>query len=162
MMPKSVNPGFPEIKPATRSVVEATNAPTRSHLFLVKSSAFLEPAEGPPWRPIRLLYPVFTRSTFVEMRLQLEAIGEDTSGFDRFEKGGLGWPDDEVDIVLDVSATMEEKWKALHCHRTQFGPSNPFRQLPEEVIRSMLGREHFILAWPKASKRPPADLFDGL
>ena len=32
--------------------------------------------------------------------------------------------------AMDVSATVDEKWHGLNCHRTQFGPSNLFRRLP--------------------------------
>ena len=61
-------------------------------------------------------------------------------------KAGLGWPDDEVDVTVDVSSTFDAKQKALLCHQTQFGPSNPLRQLPEETTRQMMSQEHFALA----------------
>ena len=50
--------------------------------------------------------------------------------------------------AMDVSATVDEKWDGLNCHRTQFGPSNLFRRLPEPTVKQMMGKEYFALAWP--------------
>lgn len=122
------------------------------------------PDQGAPWQPARLFYTAIPRSFFVEMRKRLEALGIDTSEFDRFEKRGMiGWPDEEVNVTLDVSRTVEAKWRALNCHRTQFGPDNFFRRLPENMLKEMMSREHFALAWPQPTPglRLP-DLFAGL
>lgn len=118
--------------------------------------------QGRPWRPARLVYPVFPRSFFQEMRRQIAALGLEVAD-DRLERDDLGWPDDQVHITLDVSGTVEAKQAALRCHRTQFGPNNPFNALPEEVLRQMIGQESFALAWPKPAPglRLP-DLFAGL
>jgi len=71
-----------------------------------------------------------------------------TSAFARFEEAGAGWPDDQIHVTLDVAEEIEAKWTALNCHRTQFGPDNLFRRLPEKVTRQIMSREHFALAWP--------------
>ena len=95
------------------------------------------------------------------MRDQLQAAGEDVEQFANFEE--RGWPDDKVTVTLDVSATVDDKWQALNCHRTQFGPKNLFRRLPEPIIKQMMSREHFALAWPEPpSGLKMADLFEGL
>ncbi|HEX6292405.1 MAG TPA: PIG-L family deacetylase [Herpetosiphonaceae bacterium] len=118
---------------------------------------------GPAWQPARLFYTVIPRGAFRVMRQQLAAAGIDTSQFDRFEESGMGWPDDQIHAVLDVSETVAAKWDALHAHRTQFGPENFFRQMPEQIVQQLLSLEHFALAWP-----PPSDdltlpdLFAGL
>ena len=49
---------------------------------------------------------------------------------------------------MDVSATWMRKWDGLNCHRTQFGPSNLFRRLPEPTVKQMMSEEYFALAWP--------------
>jgi LmbE family N-acetylglucosaminyl deacetylase len=119
------------------------------------------PAPGSPWQVSRLFYTAIPRSFFLEMRRQLEAAGEDVEQFASFEE--RGWPDENVTVTLDVSATVEDKWLALNCHRTQFGPKNLFRRLPEPTVKQLMSREHFALAWPEP---PPgfkmADLFEGL
>lgn len=119
------------------------------------------PAPGIPWQASRLFYTAIPRSFFLEMRRQLEAAGEDVEQFASFEE--RGWPDENVTVTLDVSATVADKWQALNCHRTQFGPKNLFRRLPEPTVKQLMSREHFALAWPEP---PPgfkmADLFENL
>ena len=50
---------------------------------------------------------------------------------------------------MDVADAVEAKWSALNCHRTQFGPGNLFRRLPEPTVKEMMRREYFALAWPE-------------
>ena len=122
------------------------------------------PEQGPAWQADRLFYTAIPRSFFRRMRDEMAALGMDTSQFDRFEEGGgRGWPDDQVNVVMDVSATVDEKWDGLNCHRTQFGPSNLFRRLPEPTVKQMMSEEYFALAWPEPEPGLRlADLFDGL
>ena len=81
---------------------------------------------------------------------EIQALGMDASDYDwLLEDDGRGWPDENVTAVVDVSETVEAKWQALHCHRTQFGPGNLFRRLPETTVRQMMGRESFAQAWPQ-------------
>jgi LmbE family N-acetylglucosaminyl deacetylase len=120
------------------------------------------PEQGKAWQASNLFYTAIPRSFFLDMREELEAIGEDTSQFARFEESGVGWPDDQIHVTLDVAEKIEAKWAALNCHGTQFGPDNLFRRLPEEVMKHLLSSEHFALAWPKATPgQQLADLFAG-
>ncbi|MFQ5342771.1 MAG: PIG-L family deacetylase, partial [Anaerolineae bacterium] len=98
----------------------------------------LRPGSVQAWQPVRLFYTAIPRSFFLEMRDRLDAMGADTSEFARFEESGAGWPDDQVHVTLDVAGAIEAKWAALQCHRTQFGPDNLFRRLPEDVLKEMM------------------------
>ncbi len=119
--------------------------------------------QGPAWEAARLFYTAIPRSFFLGMRDELAAMGQDTSDFARFEDDGAGWPDDKVNVTMDVADTVEAKWSALQCHRTQFGPSNLFRRLPEPLVKRMMSQEHFALAWPEPEPGLRlADLFAGL
>jgi len=121
------------------------------------------PEHGTPWQAHRLFYTVIPRSFFQEMRQRLEALGVDTSDFERFEQAGAGWPDEDVHVGLDVSAQIDAKWAALQCHRTQFGPDNIFRRLPVDMLKQIMSHEHFVLAWPEdVPPRGLVGLFDGL
>ena len=51
--------------------------------------------------------------------------------------------------MLDVADTVDAKWSALECHRTQFGPGNLFRRLPDAALKRMMSHEYFALAWPE-------------
>jgi LmbE family N-acetylglucosaminyl deacetylase len=103
----------------------------------------------PAWQAERLFYTAIPQSFFTWMIQQLKLTGEDTSGLEAFQESGLTWPDEQVHLILDVSDQIEAKWEAFHCHRTQFGPSNFFRRLPEAQVKQMIGKEHFALAWPE-------------
>ena len=79
----------------------------------------------------------------------MRALGLDTSDLDRFEEAGERWPEEQIHAVIDVAEWVDAKWRALYCHRTQFGPNNLFRRLPEGTMKQMMGKEHYSLAWPK-------------
>jgi N-acetyl-1-D-myo-inositol-2-amino-2-deoxy-alpha-D-glucopyranoside deacetylase len=146
--------GHPDHIAIHRHTVEAFRAaadPTR----------FIE--QGVPWQAHRLFYTAIPRSFFQEMRQRLEALGVDTSEFERFEQAGAGWPDEDVHVRLDVGAQIDVKWAAMQCHRTQFGPDSIFRRLPEDMGKQIMSCEHFALAWPEdVPEQGLADLFDGL
>jgi LmbE family N-acetylglucosaminyl deacetylase len=115
-----------------------------------------------PWSPSRLYYAVFPKSIFTTLRQALIAHGEDTSDFDRFEEADIGWDDDKIHAVIDVSDAIEAKWTALNCHRTQFGADNPFNRLPAEVTKALMSQEYLVQAFPE----PPdgvayTDVFEG-
>jgi N-acetyl-1-D-myo-inositol-2-amino-2-deoxy-alpha-D-glucopyranoside deacetylase len=112
------------------------------------------PLAGDPWQAERLFYSVIPRSLFDQLRQWLAEAGEDTADLDQFEADGSGWPDDQIHVVMDISALVEAKWQALECHATQFGPDNLFRRVPEEKAKAAISQEHFAQAWPP----PPADL----
>jgi LmbE family N-acetylglucosaminyl deacetylase len=131
--------------------------------FHAAADAARYPEQGTAWQVSRLFYTAIPRSFFLDLRDRLDALGEDTSQFERFEEAGAGWPDDQVDVTLDVEDRIEVKWTALNCHRTQFGPDNLFRRLPENMLRRILGREYFALAWPhRGPGLQLADLFAGM
>lgn len=109
------------------------------------------PDQGAAWPAARLFYTVIPRSFFAEMRDRMTALGIDTSQFARFDENKIGWPDERVHCRMDVSDQIETKLAALQCHRTQLGPENLFRRLPEEIVKQMLSREHFSLVWPEPS-----------
>ena len=146
--------GHPDHKAVHRHTVAA---------FHAAADAARYPQQGDAWQAKRLFYAVITHSFFIEMRERMLALGLDTSEFDDFASGEIGWPDDSVNAQEDVSATVGAKWEALNCHRTQFGPGNLFRRLPDEQVQELMSRESFSLAWPE----PEPDLnlnglFDGL
>jgi LmbE family N-acetylglucosaminyl deacetylase len=121
------------------------------------------PEQGTAWQPSRLFYTGIPRSFFLKLRDRLAALGRDTSSFDRFAEKGIGWPDVEIHVALDVGAVFEIKWAAFHCHRTQFGPDHLFRLLPEDEIREMMRYEYFAQAWPPLGYGYRlSDLFEGL
>ena len=121
------------------------------------------PGEGAPWQPARLFYSAIPRSAFKEMREHMKSAGIDTSDFERFEEAVIGWDDDQINVIMDVSDMIDIKWEALQCHRTQLGGENFFSRMPEAVRRQILSRESFVQAWPEPSEGLRlTHLFDGL
>lgn len=121
------------------------------------------PDLGPAWQASRLCYTAIPRSFFRRMREEMTSLGIDLSRFPRLDEGELGWPDEQVNIAVDVSRSVAAKWSALQCHRTQFGPGNLFRQLPEDRAQQMMSEEHFAVAWPApAPGARLSSLFAGL
>jgi LmbE family N-acetylglucosaminyl deacetylase len=127
--------------------------------FVAAGDAKQFPEQGPAWQPSRLFYTAIPRSFFLEMRDRLREMGIDTSDFARFEEAGAGWPDEKVNVTLDISAFIDAKWTALHCHRTQLSPDNLFLKVPEQVIKQGFSREHFALAIPEPQ---PGERLSGL
>lgn len=130
--------------------------------FHAAADASRYPEAGPAWQAARLYYTAIPRSFFTHMWEQLTALGRDMGEYGWLENGGdHGWPDEAVTAVIDVSETVEAKWSALHCHRTQFGPGNLFRQLPEPLVKELMRHESFAQAWPEPEPGPvKASLFE--
>ena len=109
---------------------------------------------GAPWQPSRLFYAATPRSFFVQMREQMRAMGVDTSNFDNLDTDRMGYEDDQITAVVDVTDQIERKMAAFKAHRTQFGTDSGPLRMPEPILRDMLARECFIQARPE----PPSDM----
>jgi LmbE family N-acetylglucosaminyl deacetylase len=121
------------------------------------------PELGAPWQAKRLFYTAISRSFFEDMRRQMIELGLDTKDLDSLGDDSFGWPDEAINVHLDVSQTVESKWQALQCHRTQFGPGNLFRRLPEDKVKKLMSQEYFALAWPEPARGLQLpDLFTGV
>ena len=129
--------------------------------FQVAADAARYPELGNAWQAERLFYTAIPRQFFTRLYGYMRAQGIDPEEMARFDE--RGWPDDQINVTIDVSSTVEDKWDALHCHRTQFGPKNLFRRLPEPDVKKLMSTEYFVLAWPEPTPGPQLlDLFDGL
>ena len=119
---------------------------------------------GRPFQPQRLFYPLVRSAFFHEMKAKMEQHGLDTSFFANIEANRQnGWPDDKYNVVVDISDTINHKMTAFACHRTQFGPDNFFRRLPEAEMVQLLQTEYFALARPEPSPGLQLNgLFEGL
>ena len=122
-----------------------------------------QPDLGTPWQTARLYYPAFNRDIFTTLRDQLIAQGEEPTQWGDSEDGSPDWPEQSVDVKVDVSAVIDAKWSAFQSHRTQFGQDNPFRRVPEALIKEWLSEEWFEQAWPATKPaQPDTDLFADL
>ncbi len=121
------------------------------------------PGMGAPWGPTRLFYSVFSRGMFEKMKQGLMSLGEDVSEFEEWESSSILWEDEDIHAVLDVSGVADAKLRAWNCHQTQFGPDNPMRRVPEDLMSQIIGTETFVLGSPDpANGVRYDDLFDDL
>jgi LmbE family N-acetylglucosaminyl deacetylase len=132
--------GHPDHIAISRQTVAAFHAAADSNV---------SPEAGKAWQASRLFFTAIPRGFFVEMKRRMEELGIDTTEFARFAVEPLGWPDDQIHCTVDVADFVESKWWAIHSHMTQFGPGNIMRRLPESVVKQMMSREYFALAWPE-------------
>jgi LmbE family N-acetylglucosaminyl deacetylase len=129
-------------------------------------SAAADPAEYPgkggPWQAGKLFYTAIPRSFFDEMRARMIEAGIDTSELDWLDSDQNHWTEEDIDLIVDVADAVDEKWAALECHATQFGPDHLFRKLPGEISKSLMAKEYFALAWPEGEEAGKLmTLFDG-
>ena len=72
--------------------------------------------------------------------------------------GELGTADEQITDVVDTTEFWQQRWTAIRAHRSQ---TSPFEDLPEDLARAFLCREHLAIVRdaPAAgvqSKRPGA------
>ncbi|HCG28861.1 MAG TPA: PIG-L family deacetylase [Thermomicrobiales bacterium] len=114
---------------------------------------------GAPWRTPLTWWSVLPRSAFRALRDAMSSAGLDTTWADELIETSAGWPDDEVDLMLDIAAWTDDKWRASECHATQFGENNLIRQARESLGPGLMTHEAFVLAADSRRKdAPPADL----
>ncbi len=119
-----------------------------------------------PWAPAKLYYTAVPRSAMAEFGRRLREAGiEPPMRTDEVEGEvpPFGTPDELVTTVVDVSAQVERKRRALFAHATQMGPEVFFSKIPTPVFDQLFGRETFQLARSRISPTgKESDLFAGL
>lgn len=107
-----------------------------------------------------LYYVCFPRSNF--QRMWRKMVEMDISPpFASQDVDKVGTPDEEVTTVLDISNYVDTKIESLNCHRTQINPDGPFAQLPQDMMREIMGTEYYTLVFPE-STAPENDLLSSL
>jgi N-acetyl-1-D-myo-inositol-2-amino-2-deoxy-alpha-D-glucopyranoside deacetylase len=101
----------------------------------------LYPEAGPPWRT-KLLYQA--TMPFSAARLLWPAVMKQAN-----QPVGLlpGVPDDQVDVLVDVSGWADTKWNALCAHRSEMargGAMTMLAALPEQTRCEVLRTEWFM------------------
>jgi LmbE family N-acetylglucosaminyl deacetylase len=119
-----------------------------------------------PWSPAKLYYTAVPRSAMAEFGRRLREAGIEPPM--RTDEGDgdappFGTPDELITTVVDVSAQVERKRRALFAHATQMGPEVFFARIPSAVFDQLFSREMFQLARSRiAPTGRETDLFAGL
>jgi mycothiol conjugate amidase Mca len=118
-----------------------------------------------PWAPAKLYYMAVRRSAVQEFAARLQEAGIEPPLRDEAEGDEPSWgtPDELVTTLVDVSAHVDQKRRALYAHATQMGPEVFFAKLPPSLFDRLFSRESFQLVRSRVPAAPPeTDLFAGL
>ncbi len=143
-----------EIMKETRPNVVVTHDPSGGYghpdhkaMCIHTSDAYALAANDPEMMGACLYFVCFPRSNF--QRMWRKMVEMDISPpFASQDIDKVGTPDDEVTTVLDISKYVDTKIDSLNCHRTQINPDGPFAQLPQEMMREIMGTEYYTLVSP--------------
>jgi len=130
----------------------------RATLAAVAAAADRGPgADGAPavgHRPDKLYATAYPRSALARMNADLVGHGFPALDFGDVQgiaAAEIGTRDERITTAVPVADLWLRRWAALRAHRTQYGPGNPFVELPEEVVRTWMAVDSFVRLEP-----PPA------
>ncbi len=115
------------------------NRVTRRAFEAAGDPGFMNGSGLPPWRPSKLYYTAIPR-TWLRMMAQ---VAKDRGEKLEFDPEVLGTPEERISTRIDVRDFLAQKFKAIFCHESQFGPQSFFRRIPEEWRAEAFGQEHF-------------------
>ena len=118
---------------------------------------FNEGSGLPSWQPDKLYYTAISR-TRLRMMVQL---AKDRGEKLEFDPEVLGTPDEKITAQIDIKEFLDQKFTAIFCHQSQFGPNSFFRRVPEEWRKEAFGHEHFECI-KGCNNEKETDLFQGL
>ena len=116
-----------------------------------------------PFQPDRLYYSARPQGFRTSMALKLQAAGIDFP-MPTIERVNDGIDPDEIHLEVNVSDQLDQKMGSILCHKSQVAPNWPYNQVPRSVAADILGREHYIRAWPEFTNKETltGDFFEGL
>ena len=116
-----------------------------------------------PFQPDRLYYSARPQGFRTSMALKLQAAGIDFP-MPTIERANDGIDPDEIHLEVNVSDQLDQQMGSILCHKSQVAPNWPYNQVPRSVAADILGREHYIRAWPEFTNKETltGDFFEGL
>jgi N-acetyl-1-D-myo-inositol-2-amino-2-deoxy-alpha-D-glucopyranoside deacetylase len=131
----------------------------RAHLATLRAIAQAADPEaalaGEPWKVQKRYYTAIPMSA---LRAVAEHAGEEVVDTDAIDS--IGTPDELVTTTIDCSPYIDRKVRALEAHRTQFGTTRVFLEMPNREL--ILGTEFFVLVEPPSPGLQESDLFQGV
>jgi N-acetyl-1-D-myo-inositol-2-amino-2-deoxy-alpha-D-glucopyranoside deacetylase len=124
----------------------------------VAAAATTDDYPGAPWSVPKLYWTVISRSAFIAGWEALDP-GDLRDGWivppPDGDFAGLGYPDDEIDAVIDDPAALTAKTAALRAHATQLtvGPTGRTLALSNNIALPIVAQEHYTLAAGVAGDR---------
>jgi LmbE family N-acetylglucosaminyl deacetylase len=85
------------------------------------------------------------RALIVAARASGEFQGEDWDPDAPMDDGNpMGTPESEIHLQVDVSPYIDQRRRALACHRSQATDIEMFLAMPPEAFAAVFSREHYI------------------
>ncbi|OBK32911.1 N-acetyl-1-D-myo-inositol-2-amino-2-deoxy-alpha-D-glucopyranoside deacetylase [Mycobacterium sp. 1245111.1] len=124
----------------------------------VTAAATADDYPGEPWSVPKFYWTVISRSAFIA---GWEALGPGDLRDEWIvpppdgDFAGLGYPDDEIDAVIDDPDALPAKIAALRAHDTQLtvGPTGRAMALSNNIALPIVAQEHYVLAAGVAGDR---------
>ncbi len=93
-----------------------------------------------------------------------EAFGDLVMEIDGVERRSVTWPDWAITTNLDTTDYWQQVWEAISCHRTQLPGYDAIANLPEHLLRTLLGTQTFYraMSFVNGGRAIEDDLFTGL
>jgi LmbE family N-acetylglucosaminyl deacetylase len=150
--------GHPDHKAISRHTTEAFRLAADPGAFPRQVRDGLQPHGA-----YRLFYSARPKGFRATWAAKLRAAGIDFP-MPPAELAEQGTPAEELHLEMDVDRYLETKMAGILCHRTQVAPDWPYLRVPREVSAGILGREHYIRAFPpvQPGETVPPDFFAGL
>ena len=116
-----------------------------------------------PHTPQRLYYSARPVGFRMLWAMKLREAGLDVE-LPTSERAAEGTPPGEIHLEMDVSDHLDTKIACIKCHQTQMAPDWPYERVPRQVAAAILGREHYIRAWPEVNigEEVLPDFFHGI
>ncbi len=110
--------------------------------------------------PAKFYHTAISRNRIAELFDYLKETGAEVGDFE--PPDDFGTPEEQITTVVDVSAHVERKRKALEAHASQ-GENIFFLRLPDEGVQKVFGTEAFVRQFSKVpTPEHEDDLFAGL
>jgi N-acetyl-1-D-myo-inositol-2-amino-2-deoxy-alpha-D-glucopyranoside deacetylase len=128
---------------------------------LANDSSF---GEGQPWEISKIYWNTMPRSVIQEGIDKMKEIGSDFFGAESADDLPFAKPDELVTTLIDGTAFIDSKMKAMAAHPTQIELDGPFFALSNNLGNQVWGHEYYTLVKGEKSsklddKGREADLF---
>ncbi len=107
-------------------------------------------------RPVRLYYMALPMHLFQEMAAELQEQGVEW-GNESIRDRAMQLERPPVTTVIDVGPYIEQKRRAMACHRSQLPPESPWEKVSEALRRQLVGAEYFHRAVPPWNEGDPTE-----
>ena len=120
--------------------------------------------DGQPWEISKIYWNTMPRSVIQEGIDKMKEIGSDFFGSDSADDLPFAKPDELVTTLVDGTAFIDAKMKAMAAHPTQIELDGPFFALSNNLGNQVWGHEYYTLVKGERSanldaKGREADLF---